>query len=88
MATHSCILVWRILWTEDPGGLQSMWSQRVRHDLVTYKYAHTRTHTHAHTHMRMHIIAYTGFWNVYEQSLGPLKIFRRSSERLTIMLCK
>ena len=24
MATHSCILVWRIPWTEEPGGLQSM----------------------------------------------------------------
>ena len=30
--THSSILVWRILWTEEPGGLQSMGSQRVRHD--------------------------------------------------------
>ena len=32
MATHSSILAWRILWTEEPGGLQSMGSQRVRHD--------------------------------------------------------
>ena len=32
MATHSSILAWRILWTEEPGGLQSMWLQRVRHD--------------------------------------------------------
>jgi len=31
-ATHSSILVWRILWTEEPGRLQSMGSQRVRHD--------------------------------------------------------
>ena len=31
MAAHSSILVWRILWTEEPGGLQSMGSQRVRH---------------------------------------------------------
>ena len=29
MATHSSILVWRIPWTEEPGGLQSMGSQRV-----------------------------------------------------------
>ena len=35
MATHSSILAWRIPWTEEPGGLQSMGSQRVRHDLVT-----------------------------------------------------
>ena len=32
MATHSSILVWRIPWTEESGGLQSMGSQRVRHD--------------------------------------------------------
>ena len=35
MATHSSILAWRIPWTEEPGGLQSMEVQRVRHDLVT-----------------------------------------------------
>ena len=32
MATHSSILAWRILWTEEPGGLQSLGSQRVGHD--------------------------------------------------------
>ena len=32
MATHSSILVWRIPWTEEPGRLQSMGSQRVRHN--------------------------------------------------------
>ena len=35
MATHSSILVWRIPWTEEPGGLQSMGSQKVRQDLMT-----------------------------------------------------
>ena len=32
MASHSNILAWRIPWTEEPGGLQSMTSQRVGHD--------------------------------------------------------
>ena len=32
MATHSSILAWKVSWTEEPGGLQSMGSQRVRHD--------------------------------------------------------
>ena len=32
MATHSSILAWKIPWTEEPGGLQFMGSQRVRHD--------------------------------------------------------
>ena len=32
MATHSSILAWEIPWTEEPGGIQSMGSQRVGHD--------------------------------------------------------
>ena len=32
MATHSSIFAWRIPWTVEPGGLQSMGSQKVRHD--------------------------------------------------------
>ena len=32
MVTYSSVLAWRIPWTEEPGGLQSMGSQRVRHD--------------------------------------------------------
>ena len=32
IATHSSILVWKIPWMEEPGGLQSMGSQRVGHD--------------------------------------------------------
>ena len=35
MATHSSILAWRIPWTEEPGGLQSTWSQRVGHNWAT-----------------------------------------------------
>ena len=35
MATHSSILAWKTPWTEEPGELQSMRSQRIRHGLVT-----------------------------------------------------
>ena len=35
MATHSSIFAWEVPWTEEPGGLQSIRSQRVRHDLAT-----------------------------------------------------
>ena len=35
MAPHSSIFVWRIPWTEEPGGLQSMGMQRVGHNLAT-----------------------------------------------------
>ena len=32
MVAHSSILAWSIPWTEEPGGLQFVWSQRVGHD--------------------------------------------------------
>ena len=35
MTTHSSILAWRIPWSEESGGLQSMGSQRIGHDLAT-----------------------------------------------------
>ena len=35
MATHSSLLAWRIPWAEEPGGLQSMGSQRIKHNLAT-----------------------------------------------------
>ena len=46
MAIHSSILAWRIPWTEEPGGLQSMGSHRLttKGNLVR-----ARTHTHTHT---------------------------------------
>ena len=40
MATHSSILAWEIPWTEEPGGLQSMGSQRVGYDLATKQQQH------------------------------------------------
>ena len=42
MATDSSILAWRIPWTEEPGGLQSMGQQIDTRDRLT----HTHTHTH------------------------------------------
>ena len=43
MAIHFSILAWKIPWTEKPGGLQSMESQRVGHDLATNTYAKSHT---------------------------------------------
>ena len=51
MATHSSILAWRIPWTEEPDGLQSVVSKRVRYNWVT-KYTHTHTHTGVTRHKR------------------------------------
>ena len=44
MAIHSSILAWKIPWKEEPGGLQCMKSQRVRHN---WKTEHTHTHIHS-----------------------------------------
>ena len=38
MATLSSILAWKIPWTEEPGGLQSMESQGIRHELSDFKF--------------------------------------------------
>ena len=51
MATHSSILTWRIPWTEKPGRLQSMGSQRVRHNFVAitlYFYCYSISSTSDH----------------------------------------
>ena len=53
MAMHSSIVAWRISWTGELGGLQSIESPRVGHDWndLTFVHAHnTHTHTHTHTH--------------------------------------
>ena len=42
MATQSSILAWRIPWTEEPGRLQSMESQRVGHNLATKQQKQTQ----------------------------------------------
>ena len=44
MDTLSSILIWRIPWTREPGRLQSMELQRVKHELIT------QTHTNVHIH--------------------------------------
>ena len=49
MATHSSILAWKIPWTEEPGGLQSIGSQRVGHDRAT-----ENTLTHATSRESLH----------------------------------
>ena len=50
METHSSIPAWRIPWTEEPNGPQSVGSQRVRDNLVT-KNMHVQTTFHTRAHM-------------------------------------
>ena len=51
MATHSSTLAWKIPWTEEPGGLQSMGLRRVRHDSATslslFTFLHWRRKWHS-----------------------------------------
>ena len=49
MVPHSSTLAWKIPWTEEPGGLQSMGSPNSQTGLSNYACAHTHTHTHIHT---------------------------------------
>ena len=71
MATHSSILTWKIPWTEEPGELQSIGSQRVRHARVTegpqaHTHRHTQTHTHTHTHTQTHTHMHTHTHSIWE----------------------
>ena len=58
MVTHSSILVWRIPWREEPGRLQSIGSQGVRHDSSNLACRHASIHStmYKHTHTHIHII--------------------------------
>ena len=50
MATYSSILAWRTSWTEEPGGLKSIGSQRAGHNWSDLSCACTCAHAHTHTH--------------------------------------
>ena len=58
MATHSGILAWKIPWTEESGGLQSMGSQRVGHDSAD-------THTHKEESTKGFLYQYKNFKNYF-----------------------
>ena len=74
MATHSNILAWRIPWTEDPGGLQSMGSPTVGHDRAT------NTNYWSSTEPTANVRRSSGFSRqppTHELSHRPLKIVKR-----------
>ena len=62
MATHSSILAWKILQTEEPGGLESLGSDTTEH-------AHTHAHTHTHTHIQILFSPYQPFVSFLEMIL-------------------
>ena len=65
MATHSSVLAWRILWTEESGGLQSTGTQRLRHDLVT-KQSSAQTASPGRKVGLFIPISWTGKWRLRE----------------------
>ena len=88
MATHSSILAWKISWTEEPGGLQSMGSQRVRHDWVTntlrilYVYPGYKGDTNPFSDMWFaNVFSFSDMWfaNVFSYSVDSLFTFLRMS---------
>ena len=58
MVTHSSILAWKIPWTEESGGLQSMGPKELdtTEHLTKYIYIYIYTHTHTHTHTHIHLL--------------------------------
>ena len=58
IATYSSVLAWRIPWTEEPGGLQSMGFQGVGHYLVTYC---TSKYIHYSDSIKFHIMSFICF---------------------------
>ena len=53
VATHCSILAWRIPWTEEPGGLQSIGSHRVRHDQIDLALLYTRIKFVSFSHVNL-----------------------------------
>ena len=64
MATNSSIFAWRIPWTEEPGGLQSMGSQRVGHNWATNTFTFLSLHNSIQMHQQM-LLKYRKifYWN-------------------------
>ena len=78
MATHSSILAWRIPWTEEAHGLQSMGYQRIRHDWTT------NTFTPSHTPTKCMRFPYSKGY----QPLGPKSWWLEVELHINVMLLK
>ena len=56
MATYSCILVWKISWTEKPGGILCPWGCKESDATERLTHTYTHSHTHAHSHTLTHTV--------------------------------
>ena len=71
IATHSNILVWRTSWTEEPGGLQSIVSQRVRHNWSNL----ALPHIHKARHRTVYILYSYLYFLFKEKIYSPISIY-------------
>ena len=76
MATHSSILSWRILWAEEPDGLQSVWLQRVRHNWATNTFTYIKDNAVKVLHLVCQQI-----WNTQHLDTGLEKVSFHSSPK-------
>ena len=74
MKHHFSILAWKILWTEEPGGLQS---------LVFFLYIYIYTHTHTHTSIEWSSLSYTVLVNYFIYSSVCNCTFLQDRNRVT-----
>ena len=85
MATHSSILAWRIPWTEEPSGLQSMASQKAGHDWVTNTYY---TLLKDKEHYLFMILLHSGWWFFVFFFCNMLKVVCGIKEQKLIVTIK
>ena len=95
MATHSSILAWRIPWTEEPGGLQSMGSQKVRHDWVTNTWKRKKVYsvfflycTYQNLYLPIYLIVYC-LGNMIPILWGKIYVHRKgkNQKKYRVMIC-
>ena len=89
METHSSILAWGIPWTEEPGGLQSMGSQKVGHDWVTNFHFHfVFQWTQGETSSEDRLACFLGSGMVASSiPMKILQIFQQSAALLCVDVC-
>ena len=88
IATHSSILAWRIPWTEEPSGLQSMGWQRIRHnwELNTYNVIWIRNRILRHTNICLAFVKLSLTSKTEELKYFPKVIFKNLENRLNFFL--
>ena len=59
MTPDTSILAWKILWTDEPSGVQFYGATKSQAQLSTHAQAHARAHTHTHTHTHTHAHTHT-----------------------------